>query len=289
MGGSRSTSQRVLLFVLLTAAITGIAWGVLLYFFGRAPIDELIVRPSAVLLIYLGAGGPSIAAIVLTLAADGRKGLRLLFSRVLRVRFVWWVWLLAGLLPLLVALISVSVFSAFSDALGRIVLPVWYMLIPPAAFVVFLAGPLCEELGWRGYLQPLLLTQYSPAKAAALIGTLWCFWHLPLSLTPGTTPVLDSPVAWLVYWADTVLISAIMLVVVVMAGGSVLAAMLLHWVSNIAFSHILMPLFPEATGLAWQQVEMVRLGVLAVVAIGLLWVLHARIIRPPVNKEMVGQ
>ena len=53
-----------------------------------------------------------------------------------------------------------------------------------------------------------------------------------------STPVLDSPVAWLVYWADTVLISAIML---------------------------------------------------AVVAIGLLWVLHARIIRPPVNKEVVGQ
>ncbi len=59
-------AHSILSFAVLTAATTGAAWGLLLWLFGRQPIDELIGEPLAVVLIYLGAGGPSLAAVVLT-------------------------------------------------------------------------------------------------------------------------------------------------------------------------------------------------------------------------------
>lgn len=274
MSDYRQSKHRVLAFIALTALITVSSWGALLWIYGRAPLDDLITKPPALLLIYIGAAGPSIAAILLTLRNAGRSGLNQLFRQSFQIGFNLRACLLTVMLPLslplLTALVTVLLLVSFTDSLGSVQMPAWYAIIPPAALVVFFAGPLCEELGWRGYMQPLLLTTYTPAVSAIIIGTVWCFWHIPLSLTPGTTPVLSSPTAWLVYWLDTVLISVMMLVIVVQAGGSVVAAMLLHWMSNIAVSHILAPMFPHATDTVWQQFDYIHAGVLLVVATLLL-------------------
>ncbi|MDP2126920.1 MAG: type II CAAX endopeptidase family protein [Pseudohongiella sp.] len=237
----------LLCFTALTFAITLVAWSLLLSLYGRAPIDELIGQPSALLLIYLGASGPRIAAIVLTAYTDGRAGLRKLRDRFLTLRFSLLVWLAALFLPLLLTALSVLLANPYSDALGEPVLPNAYLLVLLAAIPVFFAGPLCEELGWRGYLQPKLLALYSPLLTAIVIGTIWCFWHIPLSFTPGTTPELNTATAWLMYWADTILVSIIMLAIVIWAKGSVVAAMLFHWMSNVAFSQVIRPMYPDAT------------------------------------------
>lgn len=60
----------------------------------------------------------------------------------------------------------------------------WGMLI---YFFVknFLAGPLGEELGWRGFAQIELQKKYSPLKASIIIGFWWGMWHLPIWFTTG--------------------------------------------------------------------------------------------------------
>ncbi|MFD6510020.1 CPBP family intramembrane glutamic endopeptidase [Bacillus sp. NPDC060175] len=60
----------------------------------------------------------------------------------------------------------------------------WGMLI---YFFVknFLAGPLGEELGWRGFVQIELQKKYSPLKASIIIGFWWGMWHLPIWFTTG--------------------------------------------------------------------------------------------------------
>lgn len=60
----------------------------------------------------------------------------------------------------------------------------WGMLI---YFFVknFLAGPLGEELGWRGFAQIELQKKYSPLKASLIIGFSWGMWHLPIWFTTG--------------------------------------------------------------------------------------------------------
>lgn len=268
------TTHPILSFTALTGIITTLGWGMLLALYGREPIDSLIEQPSAVLLIYLGAGGPSIAAILLTAYTTGRAGLRQLGRSFVRVRFPLLVWVLAIGLPPLMAGLSILLYTIGSDALGPLVTPVWYLVIPPSAIVVFFAGPLCEELGWRGYLQSHLLKSQTPLVAAVVVGTIWCFWHIPLSFTPGTTPPLGSVGAWSSYWVDTVLVSAIMLAIVVYARGSVLAAMLFHWMSNISFSHLFQPMYPQASELAWAQVAQLHLvivGLGAAVALLILF------------------
>lgn len=267
------TTHPVLSFTVLIGILTTLGWGMLLSLFGRAPIDNLVEQPMAVPLIYFGAGGPSIAALLLTAYTAGKAGLRQLGRRFIRLRFPLLVWVFALGTPPAMAGLSIMLYTSFSDAMGQRVVPVWYLLIPPSAIVVFFAGPLCEELGWRGYLQPHLLKSRTPMETAVVVGTIWCFWHIPLSFTPGTTPLLGSAIAWTHYWLDAVLMSAIMLAIVVYARGSLLAAMLFHWMSNISFSHIFRPMYPQASETAWVQVNQLHLfivGLGAVVAVLIL-------------------
>lgn len=273
----RINNYPVLAFIALTATITGSGWGLLLAIYGRTPIDALISQPFATLLIYIGATGPSLAAITLTGYTKGKVGLKELGQRFTCIKFPVGTWLLAMGLPLLLAAMATWLHSIFNETLGDIVLPAWYRLLPPALFVVLLAGPLCEEIGWRGYLQPLLLNRYSVTGTAVIIGTIWCFWHIPLSFTPGTTPPLNSPGTWGLYWIDTILVSAIMIAIIVHARGSILAAVAFHWMSNIALSGILQPLYPAATEAAWTEVEQVHLALLTLCTPVALWMAHQRL------------
>lgn len=47
------------------------------------------------------------------------------------------------------------------------------------------AGPLGEELGWRGFVGQELQKKYSPLKSAIIIGFGWGIWHAPIWLTTG--------------------------------------------------------------------------------------------------------
>jgi membrane protease YdiL (CAAX protease family) len=83
-------------------------------------------------------------------------------------------------------------------ALGIVVIPGSILSKTPAAnlkwgafssylVIIFhwgslLGGPLGEEPGWRGYALPMLRARLKPIYAAAVLGVVWPFWHLPLFL-----------------------------------------------------------------------------------------------------------
>ncbi|MCM3341635.1 CPBP family intramembrane metalloprotease [Paenibacillus sp. MER TA 81-3] len=60
----------------------------------------------------------------------------------------------------------------------------WGMLIY-FFFKNLLAGPLGEEIGWRGFAQIELQKKHSPLKASIIIGFWWGMWHLPTWFTTG--------------------------------------------------------------------------------------------------------
>ncbi|WP_313433079.1 CPBP family intramembrane glutamic endopeptidase [Siminovitchia terrae] len=60
----------------------------------------------------------------------------------------------------------------------------WGMLIY-FFFKNLLAGPLGEEIGWRGFAQIELQKKHSPLKASIIIGFWWGLWHLPIWFTTG--------------------------------------------------------------------------------------------------------
>jgi membrane protease YdiL (CAAX protease family) len=50
--------------------------------------------------------------------------------------------------------------------------------ILPVMIVGILIGAVGEEIGWRGFLQPVLEKKHNVLIAAIIVGTIWGLWHI---------------------------------------------------------------------------------------------------------------
>jgi hypothetical protein len=112
--------------------------------------------------------------------------------------------------------------------------PVALTLSVPALALTFvilmITDGLGEELGWRGYLLPRLLSRYRAVPASLILGLGWWLWHLPLVWTAGAA-IEDQPL-WLLL-ADLLAKSLIFTYVFLGTQGSVLFAIMLHASTNL--------------------------------------------------------
>ena len=92
-------------------------------------------------------------------------------------------------------------------------------------------GPLGEELGWRGYALPRLLTKWNPLTASILLGFIWTLWHIPAFFLAGVMGQSFSGFGW---WAlDTFAFTIVITWLFLRANGNVLVAGLIpHFVIN---------------------------------------------------------
>lgn len=191
------------------------------------PVTQFLTSP-----FNPAAFGPLIAAFALTLYSTGWQGVGQWLRQTLHVRFGkgWLGWVLV--LPLLlfgggiVGTILLGV-TPFDPAI---------LSNPPYALIGFLvifftAGPLQEELGWRGYALPRLLQGRSALSASVILGILWWLWHLPLVTIPGKF-MTNEPWLYLLLAVEIVLTSILMTRVYLQTRGSVLATMLFHAAMN---------------------------------------------------------
>jgi len=180
----------------------------------------------------LGAlAGPTLSAIIVTATLEGRNGLRNFFKRYIqwRARFVWWLFVLFGILlslnTLAAFILGVSVWTEFLKNIGLIV--VTYLI---TLFAGIILGPLWEEPGWRGFALPRLQRQFGPMIGTIILGVLWALWHIPGYLggwmTVGIFPLIVSSIAFsiLATWIYN------------NTGGSILLMILFHSSSNAAVS-----------------------------------------------------
>jgi membrane protease YdiL (CAAX protease family) len=136
--------------------------------------------PGLSALILLGTFAPSLAALMLTAQAEGGAGVRALLSRLFawRVSARWYLFAIGYMaaIKLIVALVHRVVTGAwprFGDA-------PWYLLLTATVVSTVIGGQTGEEIGWRGYALPRLATRCGLARASAILGAIWAFWHLPL-------------------------------------------------------------------------------------------------------------
>ena len=87
-----------------------------------------------------------------------------------------------------------------------------------------------EELAWRGFALPRLLTSHNALVASLILGVLWAAWHLPLVWTE-SAPLYQQPV-WLLLLNMTAK-SILFTWVFLHTRGSVLLAALLHATTNL--------------------------------------------------------
>lgn len=199
--------HRLLAFFVLAYLISWLSWP--LYAAGLMPRMEFLPV------------GPLAAAIIVIALTEGRRGFRVWGSRLVRWR-VGWVWYaVALLLPAFLALATGFANMALGAPAAGLSEVTWSGLL--TVFAVRLVnpmdGPLGEEPGFRGYAVPRLQASRSPLLAAAVLGVLVAFWHLPLVLFGGVS-LIGLPTTFAITFLYVWLFNR--------TGGSVLLTLLFH-------------------------------------------------------------
>ena len=212
----------------------------------------------------LGGFGPTIVAVFLAARGDGRLNLRQLWRRSIDFGGISVGWYLFSLLvfPVVVA-ISAGVVELFGwpqasfEGLQR-------AIDNPASFIWLIlggliAGPISEELGWRGYALEHIQEEYSPGKSTWLLALVWWAWHIPLFFMEGTIQAvwgffgIDSffclvtifPLAFIMTWVYN------------NTNRSILSAILIHFAFNFTLG------FVQPTSIAFDLVNIVLMTLVA--------------------------
>jgi membrane protease YdiL (CAAX protease family) len=177
---SLAGGQQLLAFFPLTFAISWAIW------WGMALMSMSIGTSGGAVLNVIALSGPSITAVILSAVLGGGALHRLLDGFSLGRASARWV-VVALVLPL--AMIAVAIAAsvlAFGAPAPVITIALVGVLAREFVRVLFLGGPLGEELGWRGFALPRLQARHTAYRASLVLGLVWGLWHIPLYFVPGT-------------------------------------------------------------------------------------------------------
>jgi uncharacterized protein len=178
---------------------------------------------------------PAAAALLAAALTAGRAGVAELGSRLVRWRVGWRWYAVVVLGPaafsLAVAALYALLGGSFAEAAPAALRgETSLMLLPVFLLVLFVTDGVGEELAWRGFALPRLLTSHNALVASVILGMLWAAWHLPLVWTDGA-PLYQQPV-WLLL-LDITAKSVVFTWVFLHTRGSVLLAALFHATTNL--------------------------------------------------------
>jgi membrane protease YdiL (CAAX protease family) len=137
--------------------------------------------------------GPALAAFVAARLAAGGGGVRAVWTRTRRWRVSPVYYLAAIALPLLAYAIGLAAYVLVGNQ--RPDVPGEVTIVGLVLFVLVIG----EEIGWRGFMLPILLGRMSPLLASGVTGVLWALWHAPLYFLPGM-PSNGDPYLAFVAW-----------------------------------------------------------------------------------------
>ena len=217
----------------------GFSWLAELVLFG-------LLGQSAALTVPVITFGPTVAALVMTAALQGRPGLTRLWARMRawRVGSRWYgaALLLIPLFYLVGTLVLPGALASYAPESLVVLVITWFIVLTLGGVI---GGPLGEEPGWRGFALPRLQAQLGPLGGTLLLGFVWAGWHFPQFLMPEWANQNGGlSVATLAIFVATVLSVAVILTWIFNhTGGSVLLAMVAHSSVNTSQA-VLNPLFP---------------------------------------------
>lgn len=256
-------NRRLIAWIIILFGLTGLG---VIYLILTDVDQSKDFSPAIILIGY----APSFAALGVVGYLRGADGVRSLLRPIgnWRVGIQWYALALGG--PLVLVLLTNVIYLAIGG-----VLPHQWMTFPALGSAIgpLIAGSLGEEIGWRGFAQPLLQKRLSILWASVIIGTLWATWHLWPAIAPGGLASMT--------FLDVVQTYVRLISTAVIYGwiynktrGSLLLVMLAHAGHNIAVD-----LFPPATEGAALLLAFLYLAA----AIAVVWVIKAQIVSRPKN------
>jgi len=174
---------------------------------------------------FLAIAAPTISATILALAQDGWTGLGFLYGRMVHWRFglKWYTLVLLGIPA--VGWIATRITDA--SPLKETNTPSEFLLL---LFYILITGPICEELGWRGYALPRLLKRFNPFVASMILGVIWGVWHLPSFFVGG---MVQAGLSLPLFLLNAIFLSIFVTWIFLHTGGSVFVTVLVHYTVNI--------------------------------------------------------
>jgi membrane protease YdiL (CAAX protease family) len=258
-------------FFILTYVLMLLTWGVMAVFQMRAAAaTDTSTPPSAfgMVLFLLGGFSPTIAGAIMAWRVQGRDGLRDLWKRAIQFRLggVWYLAILG--LPLLVRGLQAVVFAVQGGTFVEPPFVAQPLSLIGLTIMMFLFGPLSEELGWRGFALDRLLERWNALVSSLILGVVWAFWHLPLFFIPGTgQQQMGDPILMFTGFAVEVLAMSVLLTwIYVNTARSIWGAILFHMLLNYTSNLVLM-VAGGTMGLATHLTGTVVLVVLAVIVV----------------------
>ena len=175
--------------------------------------------------------GPFISAIIVTLIYRRKSGIKELFKKVIlwRVPIKWYIWTL--ILPIIPQWIGLFLWGQLTKT--EIILPSFSNYLSSWFQIALISTVyyVSEELGWRGFMLPRLLSMDKWIKSSLILGIIWSIWHYPLWFISNWATSGSLQVAVLMVTASTILIlplSIMMTWIFKNTKGSILLAMLFH-------------------------------------------------------------
>lgn len=140
----------------------------------------------------LGGFGPSIVSIILTGFLYKKEGLKALFARLTKWKYnpIYYVIVAFGCIALDYIFYFICKFFGSDCEIAFNARPDY--LLKSFIFILFIGGPLGEEIGWRGFLLPRLQRKLNPFYSSIILGIIWSCWHLPLFFIVGTSQYRHS-------------------------------------------------------------------------------------------------
>jgi uncharacterized protein len=209
--------------------------------------------------------GPTLSALIMTAATEGRAGVRRLLGRLVlwRVGIQWYLFALLGI-PLII-LVGTMIYTGELPNLKALGGPSYLLsYLGTFALVAVLGGPLFEEIGWRGFALPRMEPLHGPLLASVILGVMWALWHLPEFLVPSWAATSGGIILFTI---TAIMFSIVTTWVFNNTRASVLLAILVHN-SIDTFTIPLGAMFPaRALSSAIPFTGVVAFGVVAVVLI----------------------
>ena len=178
-------------------------------------------------LISIAAFGPAIGALTSIRSINGKEAVKDHLRSFFSLKFGLKVWVSIFLFLGLAAFLAWIVPEFFGEK--RIPIdPLNVYMFPVYIVVMTLLGGGQEEIGWRGYIQPMFEKRFGLIFGTIIFGTIWSVWHLPLWIIPETG---QSEMNFVVFLIGSIAISYFYSWVVE-ASGKRLSGMVAHGAGN---------------------------------------------------------
>ena len=204
-------------------------YSILIWYFATLLLTGVLLLPH---FIWQNAGnysisftqfGPLLATLLLLKLRQDKVGISEIKNGLhFETHNIFW-YVLSAIIPFILSGISAIILSSFynSNYHAWSGTPIFFIL----NFAAMLFGSIGEEIGWRGFLLPLLNQKTSPLVSSIIVGCLWGFWHMNYA---------NDVVFWLLFIVITIELSILLTFLANKSHKNIWTAIIFHTFFNFA-------------------------------------------------------